>query len=495
MKALNNIKILASLLVAGTALSACLNDKLPEVQPTETFTMRVEAERSLGTRALADEASTLTGTWDLDDEVNVYKGTEKIGTLRPNQASSTATLSGTVSGVAKGDELSLTFGTPNNYATQDGTLEYIDANCNYAEATVQVTDIVENVVSTTAATFANAQSITKFTFSKSLKSVTIGGGTSDITVTLASPGTVAYVAMPGTTDTKAYTFEAHDAAGILMRGTKSAALANGKFYTASVRLVAGGVELYYANPWSTSGALSYDIPKGVKIKSATLVVNVYSGSGAPTYGVSSTVTVTTTNGDSVYNETLKYDGVNTANDPTAHTINDHTTKCYSDYQMIYDLTSTLQDLENTNVGIEVTTAKLGSYYFDGRIKLIALVVVYDGGENDSFTYWLDTTQRWTTVENSLTFDTSSYGGTLRKARLLNIALSSAAGSYKLNGVGMPTPEKNEAGDYFVFTEWNILNMITKGANTVLSSYPSTAMSTHGDRSLKDVLTLLIYESE
>lgn len=490
MKTLNYIKILASLLLAGAALSACLNDKLPEMQQAETFTMRVEAKKNSGTRALVDAGSTLTATWNLGDVVNVYKGSEKIGTLSPDKAASTAILSGAVSSVAEGDELTLAFGTPDNYATQDGTLEYIDANCNYAEAKVRVTGTEEGVVSTTAAAFVNAQSITKFTFSRSLKSVTISGGATDILVSLATPGTVAYVAMPGTEDKKTYAFDAYDAAGILMHGTKSAALANGKFYTASVRLVSGGVELFRESPWNTSGELSYDIPKGVRIKRATLVVNVYSGSAAPTYGASSTVTVSTDDGESEYNEILTCD--NGSTDGTIYTVNDHTTKCYSDYQMIYDLTSSLQDLDGTSVRIAVTTTSIMDYSFDGRIKMIALVVVYDGGENDSFTYWLDTTQRWTKDENTLTFDTGSYAGQLRKARLLNIALSSALGDYQLNGNEMPEPEVLVVGPYFKFSEWNVLHMIQKNQATVLSSRPSS-LSQYG--SLKDVLTLLIYESE
>ena len=101
MKALNYIKILASLLLAGTALSACLNDNLPEMQQAETFTMRVEAKKNSGTRALVDAGSTLTATWNLGDVVNVYKGSEKIGTLSPDKAASTAILSGAVSSVAR----------------------------------------------------------------------------------------------------------------------------------------------------------------------------------------------------------------------------------------------------------------------------------------------------------------------------------------------------------------------------------------------------------
>lgn len=490
MKALNSIKILASLLVAGTALSACLNNGLPETQPADTFTMRVDAKKGPGTRALVDAGTTLSATWNLEDVVDVYKGTEKVGTLSPDKAAATATLSGVVRGVAEGDELTLAFGTPDNYATQDGTLEYIDANCNYAEATIQVTGIEDNVVSTTAAAFENAQSITKFTFSKTLQSVTISGGATDIEVTLDTPGTDAYVAMPGTTEKKTYTFIAHDEEGILMRGTKSATLANGKFYTASVRLVSGGVELSFVNPWRTSGELTYDIPEGVKIKNATLVINVYSGSATPTYGAMCHVLIQHDDGDDDLADSLTCDDGST--DGTVYTVLSNITKCYSDYQIIYDLTNSMQDQDGTTVKIMVETLRKEGYNFDGRIKLIALVVVYDGGDDDSFTYWLDTTQRWTKESNTLTFNTSSFEGLLRKARLFNISTSSAIGNYQLNGELLHDPKNLWFGDYFGCLEWDITDMIVEGEDTVLSSQPSDGSSWN---SLKDVLTLLIYEKE
>lgn len=498
MKRFRHILLWAALLTAGTALTACLSEILPEGQSTITYTLQVDAAKNAaipGTRTLTDESTTLSATWNTTDVVEVYKGTEKVGTLTPDKAASTAILSGKVRDVAEGDELTLTFGTPNNYATQKGTLEYIDANCNYAEAAIQVTDIENNVVSTTDAAFENAQSITKFTFSKSVKSVRISGGATDINVTLDKPGTVAYVAMPGTTDVTTYTFDAYDDKedGILLRGTKSATLENGKFYTASVPLaVSGGMKLLSDNPWSkTSGELSYEIPEGVKIKSASLVVNIYSGSASPTYGAEVIVGFLTDNGLVTEDLLLKSDYGST--DGTVYEVAPNVTKCYSDYQLCFDVTETLDGLDGgTTAKFLVETKKLEGYEYDGRIKMIALVVLFDGGENDPFTYWLNTTQRWTNESNTLTFNTSSYSGLPRQARLFNISTSSAIGNYQLNGKTMPEAQNTIFGSYYGRLEWDVTDMIVEGQNTVLTSQPSASASYN---SLKDVVTLLVFEKK
>jgi len=499
MKNFRQILLWAALLMAGAALTACMNKILPEKQSAVTYTLRVDAAKGAAapdTRALTDEGTTLAATWNTTDVVEVYKGTEKVGTLTPDKAASTAILSGEVCNVAVDDELTLAFGTPDKYDTQDGTLEYIDANCNYAEATIQVTNIENNVVSTTAADFVNAQSITKFTFSKSVKSVTIGGGATDIKVTLDTPGTVAYVAMPGTTDLKTYTFDAYDDDGILMCGTKSATLANGKFYTADVRLIAGGVDLVSVNPWDITGVLTYHIPAEKRIKSATLVVNIYSGSGADTYGAKSTVSLLAGETETVIAEESLWLEGNYVNDPDSHPVPSAygtITKCYSDYQMIYDVKTYLQSLADTDISFNVTNSKLDSYNLDARIKMIALVVVFDGGKNDSFTCWMDLTQRWTQNNVTTTFPTSSYTGNLLHAQLYNITLSSNLGNpYTLNNNNLGDPSVLKSGNYYQYMEWDVTNNYIKtGENTVFCATASN--QNYG--SLKNVLTLLVFEKE
>ena len=159
---------LATLLVAGVAITACTNDDFAEATPQQgkTYTLSVNATKGADTRTLTEETDgSLTATWNLDDEVEVNLNGDKVGTLKPDKAEANALLTGDVTGVNIGDELDLVFSS-DNYNSQEGTLEYIDTNCNYAKATVTVEAIVDDAVKTSDAVFENQQCITKFTFNE-----------------------------------------------------------------------------------------------------------------------------------------------------------------------------------------------------------------------------------------------------------------------------------------------------------------------------------------
>ena len=159
---------LASLLVAGIAITACTSDDLTEGLAVDTaaktYTLSVNATKGADTRTLTEETDgSLTAVWNTTDVVAVYKGENKVGELTPDAATATAKLKGEVTGVAVDDELTLKFGTLDNYASQEGTLDFIDTNCIYAEATVTVTEIVGNAVNTSDAEFEYKQAIVKIT--------------------------------------------------------------------------------------------------------------------------------------------------------------------------------------------------------------------------------------------------------------------------------------------------------------------------------------------
>lgn len=107
--------------------------------------------------------------------------------------------------------------------------------------------------------------------------------------------------------------------------------------------VSGDCDLVSTNPWQTSGELKYTVPGEAKeITSAKVIVNIYSGSGAPTYALYSNTTLQTKNGQvELGYEDLQYPD-NLAGDECVYSINDHTTKQYSDYQMIYDITNNVK---------------------------------------------------------------------------------------------------------------------------------------------------------
>jgi len=233
-------------------------------------------------------------------------------------------------------------------------------------------------------------------------------------------------------------------------------------------VVSGGVDYTTVNPWTTSGNVVYTVPDGMtNLKSAIVVVNVYSGSGANTYALYSNVTLNTKNGLEVLGyEELAFDQA-TANDPNVYVINDHTTKQYSDYQMVYDITGKVDTLTSGDtITINVVDSQYPDKYFDGKIKLISLLFAYDDGDNDNYTYWFHAGQLWTADTANFNFNTRDYAGKTNNIYLRTIALSSSqAKSFKINNVGA-TPDSTSSGSYYLDIKWDaIAANFNKGSDT------------------------------
>lgn len=170
-----NILSLAALLIVSATFVACTNDDniIDEPQQpaaTGTYTMTVNAQKGgddATTRALALDGKTLNASWAVGEEVTVYNNTKKAqldGTLKAQSDGSSTTLKGSLTGtIENGDELILHFNSA-NYASQSGTLDYIAANCDFAEASITVSSVdgENNVIPTSAASFVNQQAIVKF---------------------------------------------------------------------------------------------------------------------------------------------------------------------------------------------------------------------------------------------------------------------------------------------------------------------------------------------
>ena len=246
--------ILAVVLFAASAFTACSNnDEQASVLPVNTYTITVNATKgddassAPSNRALALDDTKLNATWAAGEQVTVYnvtKSTELTGNLTAQSAGASTTLTGTLTGsVSDGDELTLKFLSP-DYTPQTGTLDYIAAHCDYATATVTVSSISGNNITTTAANFTNQQAIVKFSLKDNAKAndndlsatqlvVTVNG--TSYTVTPTSATNVFYVAIPGfasknvalaaTVGNDTYTY------------TKTGVtFDNGKYYTVSVKM-------------------------------------------------------------------------------------------------------------------------------------------------------------------------------------------------------------------------------------------------------------------
>ena len=182
MKKINvSIKMLAALLMAGAAMTACTNDdNIAEQQPNnEVKTYNVVINASKGddatTRALGFDGTALKATWMVGDQVivrNSGEGTD-IGTLTVQSTSNgglNAVLKGKITGsftdnVSKLDlHYCLVDGGLNSQdGTLTGTANSIDKVADYAKATVTVTDASTTNITTSDATFENQRAILKLT--------------------------------------------------------------------------------------------------------------------------------------------------------------------------------------------------------------------------------------------------------------------------------------------------------------------------------------------
>ncbi|WP_295115931.1 DUF3344 domain-containing protein [uncultured Methanobrevibacter sp.] len=251
--------------------------------------------------------------------------------------------------------------------------------------------------------------------------------------------------------------------------------------------VSGDVDVVTENPWATSGELNYDIPSDAKeIKNAAVYVNVYGGSATNTHGANANITLKTVTGESqLASEQLWIEQGST--DGTVYTVNNHTTKCYSDYMMYYDITNSLKGLNGTHITLDVKTFEMENKTFDGRIKLISLVLAYDDGDDDVINYWIDSNQLWSKTNVTVTFDTSSLTDKAYLLRLTNIVLSSGDGSYRLNGEFLSDAGVHKSGNYYQLNQWDLTKQLNARNTELLVSYAGT--SSYG--SIKNVLSVLV----
>ena len=199
-------------------LASCTKDLPDDLLPADgRYSMTVQASKE-GTKALGFVSSTLKTSWTIGEAVSVYNVTKSAtlsGVLTAQSNGASTTLKGELTGtIEPNDELTLKFLSP-NYSSQTGTLAYIAANCDYAEATIHVKSISGGniTIKESSASFVNQQAIVKFTLIDKADgttrltptALTVNDGTSDVASLTSIPAAtyttngngVLYVAIPG----------------------------------------------------------------------------------------------------------------------------------------------------------------------------------------------------------------------------------------------------------------------------------------------------------
>jgi PKD repeat protein len=238
---------------------------------------------------------------------------------------------------------------------------------------------------------------------------------------------------------------------------------------------------------------TYNLPtnesaQGTDIEWAEIYVNIYSGSGSANWPVNATILLDG-DGDGIYETTLGNELLTSTRytkDGSVIWINDHCTRVYSDYQLWYDVTGLITC---KNPSIYIKTEQVGTETFDGRLKMIALLVAYNDGDNDKVDYWVNDGQDWISSGTSqTTFNTSNVLASATNATLNTVALSSKDGTYDFNGETHNGTDPVAPVNYFVTHMWNVTANVTRGNN-------STLTYTAGSGSFKNVLaTLAIKEA-
>lgn len=180
---ISNTKMLAVLLMAGAAMTACssddniVSDAQQPVNPTGKYTMTVNATmgEDAPTRGLYFDNTALKVKWYDTDQVTVFPEdwSSTLGTLTAAaSATGSTTLTGAVTGASVNDKLNLLFPRDTwDYTGQTGVLlddaSSIEKKYDYATAQVTVNSVVGTTITTDAANLASQQAIVKFNFRNS----------------------------------------------------------------------------------------------------------------------------------------------------------------------------------------------------------------------------------------------------------------------------------------------------------------------------------------
>ncbi len=269
MKRTNTFSIMAALLLAGiSTIVSCTKD---DEQPVEGKTYHMTVTASKGgdnTKALTVDGNTISATWAVGETVTVYNVTKRAaltGTLAAQSSGDNTTLKGDLTGtIEEGDELTLKFCSP-DYSMQQGTLAYIAANCDYAEATVNVASVDGGEITASDAAFVNKQAIVKFSLMDSVSGTAIRASALSVsvgdTIYAAVPASATnelYVALPGISG-KAVTLSAKVGSQWYNKTQANVTFVNGQYYTVAAKLEQKGM---LPGTFSVSGSKQVHFSQG-----------------------------------------------------------------------------------------------------------------------------------------------------------------------------------------------------------------------------------------
>lgn len=163
---------------------------------------------------------------------------------------------------------------------------------------------------------------------------------------------------------------------------------------------------------------------------------------------------------------------NTAQGGSAHDpfliVNDHMNRVTSDYLMWYDVTELIGSTTPT-VNVNASAS------YDGRIKVITLVVAYNDGDMDNIRYWVnqghDVDSYYSEEDyiGSTAFSLSGISGTVNAATLRVNHMASTDGTYKWRGTSISNSTPGEwQGGYSGGNTWDVTSTVQPGSSNALT---------------------------
>jgi len=208
---------------------------------------------------------------------------------------------------------------------------------------------------------------------------------------------------------------------------------------------------------------TFTLPSSIDVEWAMLMTTAYVGSMSQNRQGTANVTF---NGDVLGNETLDVPFVyRVYGGDGVVWVNDHVNRVTSDYLMWYDVTELVTAGDNT---ASVHTDQIDTN-FDGRIKLVTLVVAYNDGSDNEIYYWVNRGHDMDSYRpgdyiGSTDFIGSPFG-VLQDASLTAVYMASKDGNYTFNSNSLPsgTPQ----GKYSGSNTWDVTSIFNQnGDNTM-----------------------------
>ena len=220
---------------------------------------------------------------------------------------------------------------------------------------------------------------------------------------------------------------------------------------------------------------TFTLPDYTDIEWAMLMTTAYVGSMSQDRHGTANVTF---NGAVLGNETLNvpykyivYGGNDNSAFPGHGTnesykiVNDHVNRVTSDYLMWYDVTDLVEPGDNT---ASVHTDQITSN-FDGRIKLVTLVVAYNDGSGNEIYYWVNRGHDVDSYKDDDYIGSNNFIGSpfgVQDASLTAVYMASKDGNYTFNSNDLPsgTPQ----GKYSGSNTWDVTSIFNQGGTNTMT---------------------------